>query len=132
VHRVVCVCCSFRDHTLSFLLSHFSATTLKPINLVHNKFGHHNFGYHNFGHKFRKFLVFKNFCQISRPWRPFSRPVTWLIFRFLASYSDSISKIMIIMSKQNVEVLTCVKLIYFQCIVRHLMRNPSGGRVFIS
>ena len=37
--------------------------TLRPINLVHNKFGYNNFGYHNFSHKFRNHLVYNNFSQ---------------------------------------------------------------------
>ena len=43
--------------------------TLRPINLVHNKFGYENFGYHNFSHKFRNFLVYNNFSHIFSTFR---------------------------------------------------------------
>jgi hypothetical protein len=111
-----------------------SWNTLRPINLVHNKFGYHNFGHHNFRLKFRRCLVYNNFSPIFQPPWPFSCPLTRLLFRFLARYSHFIrphfirphfiSKIVIfsklrhvyvIMSKQNVEVLTWVKFEYFQC-----------------
>ena len=39
--------------------THFTHT-LRPRNLVHNKFGYTNFGYHNFTTKFRTFLVCNN------------------------------------------------------------------------
>ena len=42
---------------------------LRPINLVHNKFGYKNFGYHNFSHKLRKFLVYNNFRHIFSTFR---------------------------------------------------------------
>jgi hypothetical protein len=89
VLTVVCVCydCLFASFYVRYspvsIVSIFSVT-LRPINLVHNKFRYHNCGYHNFR---RKFLVYNNFSQIFRPLRPLSCPVTWLIFRVLAKYS---------------------------------------------
>ena len=44
-------------------VSYILSNTLRPINLVHNKFGYNNFGYHNFSHKFRNHLVYNNFSQ---------------------------------------------------------------------